>query len=159
MRIYNRAGIDCDKKLWRAAATAIGLDEPIMGTDFEYRKILVVVIHREKPRTTEQSSLYGHFTLTRIDLYPCQVCTFGAVTILFLSLLACVWLRQFYLAISSEEWREDFCNDFARNAFPLLGGRVASEKCHENEFTGQLDRVDEVAPLIETLLRKYASGR
>ena len=83
MRIINRSDIDCNKELWHAVAKALGLSRAIRDADFLDRKILVVVIHTERPRVGKERFLYGQHTLSRIDLYPCRVCTFGTLTITF----------------------------------------------------------------------------
>ena len=126
MQIFNRSSIHCDNALWHAVAKALDLSGRIKGAKPVGRKILVVMIHKEKRRIGKENSLYGDSIPGRIDLYPCRVCTFGTMTLAFLREIAYVWLYDFRDDLLLEEGDVDFCEAFAQRAYQLLKWSIPS---------------------------------
>jgi hypothetical protein len=159
MKIFNYSTLDCDRALWHAVARQLDLEGAIKDADLVDRKILTVVIHRQKRRVGDDRYLYGESGVSRIDIFPCRMCNAGTTFLTFLHEMAHLWLRVFHEDDSFEDWNETFCEEFARRMLRRLGGRGTLSKCHLVEFKHDPSKQVDAGTLIASCLAKYRDDR
>jgi hypothetical protein len=137
VQLRNLSGTEMPRDLWRSVASAMGLDGLLPQARsgewpvyYEGRTLHVTVNRRTNRSMSEGEVVCGAYALGKIYLYPCLRCTTAFLTYTFLHELCHAWLDAFHRRLYITEEACAFCNQFADEAFRLLGGRKPREmKC------------------------------
>jgi len=132
MRIRNYSHRVILAILWKTLAKGVGLGNvlPLAVADeygiYKERRSLQLIVHRRRPAEHgDIEETVGSYSLGRIHLFPCQRCSTGFLTFVFLHELCHAWIHQFHERIYEDSETCGFCDKFADRAFRILGGSVS----------------------------------
>jgi hypothetical protein len=135
MRITNRSSLRIPLDLWRTMGNVFELDGTLPGAGndefgfYRRHKTLCVTILRRRHVPNGVEAVSGVYSFGRITLQPCQNCTPGFATKVFIHELVHAWLHQ-YRSKAYESW--DSCplsERLALAAFRALGGVSRGDRC------------------------------
>ena len=160
VNLRNQSSVDVSSRLWSSLAERFDLHGrlPEASRDefgfYRRHKTLTVRVSRRRAVPDGEVTTSGTYSYGRIHLYPCNHCTPGFLTKVFIHELVHAWLHQ-YRETEYVSWIScTVAERLAKSAFTALGGVRTGDVCGSHRLPNNvaLQHLDDFE-LIATSLR------